>query len=66
MFHRPVLGCLSVLFLVAKVPPAFGNSKPQVTVSNPDGTSATLTNGFTYKSTTEVVAEAGAAQQDTR
>jgi hypothetical protein len=36
--------------IVAKVPPAFGITQPQITVFNQDGSAATLTNAFTYKS----------------
>jgi hypothetical protein len=36
--------------LIARLPPPFGNTQPQITVFNPDGTSATLTNAFSYKS----------------
>jgi len=39
--------------LTARLPPPFGNTQPLVTVLNPDGASATLTNGFTYKSSSE-------------
>ena len=42
--------------LIAKLPPPFGNAQPLVTVLNPDGASATLTNGFTYKSSSEACA----------
>ncbi len=38
------------LTIIAKVPPAYGNLRPQITVVNPDGSEATQTNAFTYKS----------------
>lgn len=34
--------------IIAKVPPSYGTLPPQITVVNPDGTSATLTNAFTF------------------
>ena len=36
--------------IIARVPPPFGILQPQITVFNPDGSAATLTNAFTYKS----------------
>jgi hypothetical protein len=36
--------------IMARVPPPFGFLQPQITVFNPDGSAATLTNAFTYKS----------------
>ncbi len=36
--------------IVARVPPAFGITQPQITVFNQDGSAATLTSAFTYKS----------------
>lgn len=39
--------------LVARLPPPFSDTQPRITVSNPDGDSATLTNGFTYTSPSE-------------
>jgi hypothetical protein len=35
--------------LVARLPPPFGDTQPRITVSNPDGAAATLTNGFHYQ-----------------
>jgi hypothetical protein len=34
--------------IIAKLPPFYGTSNPQITVFNPDGTTATLTKGFSY------------------
>lgn len=39
--------------IIARVPPPFGITQPQISVFNPDGSGATLTNGFTYKSAAE-------------
>jgi hypothetical protein len=39
--------------IIAKVPPPYGVLQPVITVFNPDGSSATLTNAFSYKSTAE-------------
>jgi len=36
--------------ILAKLPPAYGIAQPQITVFNPNGTAATLTNGFSYTS----------------
>ncbi len=36
--------------IMAKLPPWFGNAHPVIIVFNPDGSQATLTNAFTYKS----------------
>ncbi len=36
--------------IIARVPPPFSGLQPQITVSNPDGSAATLTNAFSYKS----------------
>jgi hypothetical protein len=36
--------------MTVKLPPAFGITQPQITVFNPSGTSATLTNAFRYAS----------------
>ena len=36
--------------IVTRVPPAFGITQPQITVFNQDGSAATLTNAFDYKS----------------
>ncbi|HXA18348.1 MAG TPA: IPT/TIG domain-containing protein [Thermoanaerobaculia bacterium] len=36
--------------VVARVPPAFGITQPQITVFNQDGSAATLTSAFNYKS----------------
>jgi len=36
--------------ILARVPPAYGTPRqPQITVTNSDGSSTTLTNAFTYK-----------------
>jgi hypothetical protein len=39
--------------LVARLPPPYGNTQPLITVVNPDGASATLTNAFKYTSSSE-------------
>lgn len=36
--------------IIARVPPTFGFLQAQITVFNPDGSAATLTNAFSYKS----------------
>lgn len=36
--------------MTMKLPPAFGITQPQITILNPSGTSATLTNAFRYAS----------------
>jgi hypothetical protein len=35
--------------IIARVPPPFGILQPQITVFNPDGSAATLTNAFSYR-----------------
>ena len=44
--------------LVARLPPPFGDTQPRITVTNPDSTAATLTNGFNYKAASEACAGA--------
>jgi hypothetical protein len=39
--------------IIARVPPPFGITQPRITVFNPDGSAATLTNAFSYKSAAE-------------
>jgi hypothetical protein len=34
--------------MIARLPPAYGIVQPQITVFNPNGTAATLTNAFNY------------------
>jgi hypothetical protein len=36
--------------IIARLPPAYGIAQPQITVFNPNGTAATLTNAFSYAS----------------
>ncbi|HXH39183.1 MAG TPA: IPT/TIG domain-containing protein [Thermoanaerobaculia bacterium] len=36
--------------ILARLPPSFGIAQPQITVFNPDGSAATLTDAFTYRS----------------
>ncbi|HSY49722.1 MAG TPA: IPT/TIG domain-containing protein [Thermoanaerobaculia bacterium] len=39
--------------IIARLPPSYGIAQPQITVFNPDGGAATLTNAFSYQSSAD-------------